>query len=107
MRDLSRSAQKGAAAIIITPDGSTVWLPELITLARAGVQSHVALLDRPSFGGRGNSKALRENIQQLDFTATIIRQGDVGQPLVEQEPRGYWEFKVTKMGKAIATQRPE
>lgn len=107
MRDLGRAAQKGAAAIIITPDGSTGWLPELVTLARAGVQSHVALLDRPSFGGHGNSEALRENIQQLDFTATIIRQGEVGQPLVEQERRGYWEFKVTSMGKAIATQRPE
>jgi hypothetical protein len=106
MQDLSRVAQKGAAAIIITPDSSAAWLPQLITLAQAGVQSHVTLFDRPSFGGQGNSVALRDTISQLDFTATLIKQGDVGQPLVEQERRGFWEFKVTGMGKAIATRKP-
>ena len=107
MRDLSRIAQRGAAAIIITPDSSSAWLPQLVTLAQAGVQSHITLLDSASFGGPGNSTALRDTIKQLDFTATIIHQGDVGQPLEEQERRGYWEFKVTSMGKAIATQKPE
>ena len=107
MRDLSRVAQKGAAAIIITPNGSASWLPQLVTLAQSGVQSHVTLLDRASFGGQGNSEALSDSIKQLDFTATIIHQGDVGQPLVEQERRGFWEFKVTGMGKAIATQKPD
>jgi uncharacterized protein (DUF58 family) len=107
MRDLSRIAQKGAAAIIITPDGSDAWLPQLVTLAKAGVQSHVTLLDPPSFGGHGNSEALRDTIKQLGFSATIIHQGDVGQPLEERERQGFWEFKVTGMGKAIATQRPK
>jgi uncharacterized protein (DUF58 family) len=107
MRDLSRIVQKGAAAIIITPDGSDSWLPQLVTLAQAGVQSHVTLLDRPSFGGYGNSEALRDTIKQLGFSATIIRQGDVGQPLEERERRGFWEFKVTSMGKAIVIQRPD
>lgn len=106
MRDLSRIGQKGAAAIIITPNGSAAWLPELLTLAQAGIQSHLTLLDRASFGGSGSSEALRDSIRQLGFPVTIIRQGDVGQPLVEQKRRGYWEFKVTGMGKAIATQRP-
>jgi uncharacterized protein (DUF58 family) len=107
MQDLSRIAQKGAAAIIITADGSSDWLPQLVTLAQAGIQSHVTLLDRPSFGGEGNSESVRDLIRQLAFTATIIRQGDIGQPVVEEERRGFWEFKVTGLGKAIATQRPQ
>ena len=107
MNDLSRVAQKGAAASIITADGSNAWLPQLVTLAQSGVQSHVTLLDRPSFGGQGNSERLRDAVRQLNFTANIIRQGDVGQPLVEEERRGFWEFKVSSLGKAIAVQRPE
>ena len=107
MRDLSQIAQKGAAVIIITADASEQWLPELVRLAQSGVQSHVTLLDRPSFGGQGRSITLRDTIKQLGFTATIIHQGEVGQPLAEQERRGFWEFKVTGMGKAIATQRPD
>ncbi len=107
MRDLSHIVQKGAAAIIITADGSDSWLPGLVRLAQSGVQSHVTLLDRPSFGGQGSSLALHDMVKQLGFTATIIHQGDVGQPLEEHDRRGFWEFKVTGMGKAIATQRPE
>lgn len=107
MHDLSRVTQKGAAAILITPDGTTTWLPQLVTLAQSGVQSHVTLLDRPSFGGLGGSEALSDTIKQLGFPVTVIRQGDVGKPLEERERRGFWEFKVTEMGKAIAVQRPD
>jgi uncharacterized protein (DUF58 family) len=107
MHDLSRVAQKGAAAIIITADGSADWLPELVTLAKKGVQSHVTLLDRPSFDGQGNSIAVRDAVRQLGFTASIIRRGEIGQPLDAQDRRGFWEFKVTGTGKVIATARPE
>ncbi len=107
MRDLSRVAHKGAAAIIISSDGSGAWLPQLVTLAQSGVQSHVTLLDRPSFGGQGSSETLRDTIKQLGFSATIIHQGEVGQPLVDEERRGFWEFKVTGTGRVIVVQRPE
>jgi uncharacterized protein (DUF58 family) len=107
MHDLSRVAQKGAAAIVITADGSADWLPELVTLAKKGVQSHITLLDRSSFGGQGNSSAVQNAVRQLGFTASIIRRGEVGQPLEEQERRGFWEFKVTGMGKVIAVASPE
>lgn len=106
MRDLSRVAQKGAAAVVITPSGSDDWLPELVTMAQSGVQSHVTILDRPSFGGEGNSEGLRDSVRQLGFTASIIEKGAVGQPLHEQKRRGFWEFKVTGLGKAVATERP-
>jgi uncharacterized protein (DUF58 family) len=107
MHDLSRVAQKGAAAIIITADGSADWLPELVTLAKKGVQSHVTLLDRPSFDGQGNSSAVRDAVRQLGFTASIIRRGEVGQPLEEQKRRGFWEFIVTGSGKVITVASPE
>ena len=107
LRDFSRVAQKGAAAIIITPNSDADWLPELTTLARSGVQSNVILLDRPSFDGQGRSAPQIDAIRQLGFTAHLIHRGEVGQPLHEQTRRGFWEFKVTGMGKVIAVSRPE
>ncbi len=107
LRDLSRIAQRGAAAIILTPNGAADWLPNLVSLARKGIQSHITLLDRPSFGGEGNSAGLRDNIRHLGFDANIVRQGEVGQPLQEQARRGRWEFKVTPMGKVITVSRPD
>lgn len=107
LRDLSQIATKGAAAIIITPNLSMDWLPDLSTLAKSGIQSNVTLLDRTTFGGQGSVRALRDAVRQLGFSAHIVRQGDVGQPLQEREGRGFWQFKVTGTGRAIAISKPE
>ena len=106
LRDLSRISQKGAAAIIITPNSTPDWLPHLFSLAQKGIQSNVTLLDRASFGGAGASQQQRSAIRQLGFSANIIRCGEVGQPLTTQVQRGVWEFKVTAMGKAIPVRKP-
>ncbi len=106
LRDLNRISQKGAAAIIITPNGTFDWLPQLFSLAQKGIQSNVTLLDRASFGGVGKSEQLRSAIRQLGFSANIIHCGEVGQPLTTQAQRGVWEFKVTAMGKAIPVRKP-
>jgi uncharacterized protein (DUF58 family) len=106
LRDLGHIAQRGAAAVIITPSASTDWLPELTTLSRNGVFSNVFLLDRPSFGGEGESLLVRDAVRMLGYNADIIHQGDLGDPLEEQERQGFWEFKVTSLGKAVAVKRP-
>jgi uncharacterized protein (DUF58 family) len=106
LRDLGHIAQRGAAAVIITPSSSTDWLPELTTLSRNGVFSNVFLLDRPSFGGQGESLPVRDAVRLLGYNADIIHQGDLGDPLQEQERQGFWEFKVTSLGKAVAVKRP-
>ena len=51
--------------------------------------------------------AVRDAVRQLGFTATIIRRGEVGQPLEEQKRRGFWEFKVTGSGKVVIVASPE
>ena len=106
LRDLSHIAQRGAAAVIITPSASNTWLPELTTLSRNGVFSNVILLDRPSFGGEGESIPVRDGVRMLGYNADIIHQGDLGDPLEEQERQGFWEFRVTSLGKAVAVRRP-
>jgi uncharacterized protein (DUF58 family) len=107
LQEFGDKARRGSAAIIITPESDARWLPQLPRLARRGIESHVLLLDRASFGGEGSSEALRRSINLLGFRCAVIRQGEVGHPLVEEEKRGFWEFKVTGTGKAVAVRRPQ
>ncbi len=106
LQELGDTARRGSAVMIITPTADAGWLPQLARLARRGIESHVLLLDRPSFGGEGHTEALREAIHLLGFRAQVVRRGEVGRPLVEEEHRGFWDFKVTGTGKAVAVRRP-
>ena len=107
LREFGDKARRGAAAIIITPAADTGWLPELTRLDRRGIECHVLLLDRASFGGDGNSEGLRRTISLLGVRCAVVRRGDLGRPLVETERHGFWEFKITGTGKAIAVRRPQ
>jgi len=107
LREFGDAARPGSAALIITPSADAGWLPELTQLARRGIETHVLLLDRASFGGAGNSEALRRSINLLGGRCAVVRRGEIGRPLVETEHRGFWEFKVTGTGKAVAVRRPE
>ncbi|MFO7662374.1 MAG: DUF58 domain-containing protein [Chloroflexota bacterium] len=106
LRELNDLARRGSAAIIITPSSGSDWLPELNNLARQGIECHVILLDRLSFGGEGHSESLRRALLLLGFNCQIISRGTVGRPIVEEDHRGFWEFKITGTGKAVAVRRP-
>ena len=106
IRDLGQLARRGCAAVIITPSGQLDWLPDLLWLAQQSITPQVVLLDRPSFGGEGNSQAMRDVLRRQGFEVTVVRQGDLGQPLEELARRGYWEFKVTGTGKAVTVRSP-
>jgi hypothetical protein len=106
LQDLGRIAQRGTAVIIVTPSGAADWLPELVRLAQRGVESNVVLLDRQSFGGEENSEGLATAVRRLGFPCQVVRQGEVGTPLEEQQRRGFWEFRVTGTGKVVAVKTP-
>jgi uncharacterized protein (DUF58 family) len=106
LRELADTAHRGSAVLVITPSVSPDWLPALLTLARGGLESHVLLLDRPSYGGEGNTAGLADAVTSMGFHCHIIRKDDVGRPLLQEERHGFWEFKVTGTGKAVAIRRP-
>lgn len=106
LQDLSHIARRGSAAVIITPTLSTDWLPSLVSLAQAGVQANVILLERASFGSSQSNLGLYDAVRQLGFNAHIIRQGDVGLPPTEGERRGYWRFKTLATGKVVVLEQP-
>ena len=111
LRDLGKRLGRNgggmkSSVIIITPNGDAEWLPAAAQLTRRGARGAVVLLDRPSFGGTGNSAALRDLVRQLFADCYIIRRGDVPLPTLTAPKHGYWEFKVTPSGKAIPIRTP-
>jgi hypothetical protein len=106
LQEVADAARRGSATLIITPTADAGWLPQLAALSRRGLESHVLLLDRASFGGEPSSEGLREAVAQLGYRCQVVRRGEVGRPIVEESGRGDWDFKVTGTGKAVAVRRP-
>lgn len=100
LEDLGRVARRGSAAVIVTANGSMDWLPSLISLGRRGIDSTVVLLERESFGGAGNTAVLKNAIQHLDFGCYVVRQGELGNPLVDRREDAV-QYRVTPMGKVV------
>lgn len=107
LNDLSRIARRGSAVVIITPTANADWLPSLVTLAQAGVQAHVILLDRASFGAVESNLGLYDAIRQLGFDCHIVRRGDIGLPPDSDDRRGYWQFRTLATGKVVVLKRPD
>lgn len=105
--DLSRIARRGSAAVIITPTASAGWLPSLLTLAQAGVQAHVILLDRASFGAAESNLGLYDAVRQLGFDCHVVRRGDVGLPPDAEKRHGYWKFRTLATGKVVVLEQPD
>lgn len=112
LHDLGQQVGRNTAVVIITPNGATAWLAAGAALTQRaqrgqrGGRSTVILLDRPSFGGTGNSQALRDMIRQLFAECYVLRRGDVELPALTAPKHGFWEFKVTPTGKAIPVRTP-
>lgn len=106
LRELGDTIRPGSAAVIITPTNDPAWLPQLARLHHRGIECRVILMDRTSYGGAGNSEGLRHAINLLGVRCQIVGRGEIGRPLVEEHAHGFWEFKITGTGKAVAVRRP-
>jgi uncharacterized protein (DUF58 family) len=108
--DLSQVVRRGSAVAIITPSGEAEWLPDLLDLARRGINCSVILLDRASFGGiaggESGSEGLRKSLQRFGVHSHVLRQGEIGRSDEQGERRGFWEFRVTGTGKVIVVRDP-
>ncbi len=104
--DLGKLVRRETAVIIITPTSEVAWMPELSMLRQRGVQSNLILLDRPSFGGVGNSESIREAVRQLGISCHILRQGEIGQAPETGQRHGFWKFITTATGHVVAVENP-
>lgn len=106
LEDLAASARRGSAVLVITPSSSPDWLPQLFALARRGIESQVLLLDRASYGGQSESAALSRSINLLGVPSYVLTPDSIGRPLAETTQRGFWEFRVSGTGRAVAVRAP-
>jgi uncharacterized protein (DUF58 family) len=105
--DMRRQVRQGTAVIIITPRIDPEWLPDMLTLHQRGVQNNIILLDRPSFGGSGNSETMRQAIHRMGVSCHVIHQGETGDAQLEGHRRGHWAFIVTGTGHVVAVEKPQ
>lgn len=106
LRDVGDRARRGAALLIITPDLSADWLPELYRLAGRGIGGCLVLFDRASYDGVGRAANLHPLIVRAGFDVQVVHQGDLAAPLYAQRAAGQWEFHTTAHGRAVAVRRP-
>lgn len=106
LHDLTRVIQRGASLLVLTPTGQADWLPALLPLAQKGVQTQIVLLDRPSFGGEERSEGLQDAVRALGFSCHRLYRGELGDAAATTARHGFWEFKVTAMGKVITVHNP-
>jgi uncharacterized protein (DUF58 family) len=107
LRDLGRTAERGSTAVIITPNPTIGWLPQLLRLTEQGLESHVILQDRASYDTSPNlaeptqpvqdTRLLQTAVHQLGVACTIIRQGEVTVPPPVKQPT----FRVTPLGRVV------
>lgn len=101
LTDLRRIIQRGTALLVITPSDSVEWIPALVQLARIGTSVSVVLLDRASFGGSGNSMALKQELARIGINTSILRQGAIGSKTPTLEANNQWEYRMTPLGGVV------
>jgi uncharacterized protein (DUF58 family) len=115
LQDLSQIAQRGSAAVIITPNNEAGWLPKLLQLNQRGISCSVVLLDHASYQAAQpnppppqplRAENLGQVIRRLGLNCSIIKEGEIGQIAQAQERHGFWEFKVTPTGKVVTIRNP-
>jgi uncharacterized protein (DUF58 family) len=68
-------AGRGMSAAVITPSPSSNWLSGLAGVLRHGLHMHALLLDRASFGGKGNVDGVFQALADLGVAGHIIARG--------------------------------
>jgi uncharacterized protein (DUF58 family) len=107
---LGSSIGKRSSAVIITSNVGGDWLKNLIPLIWRGVTPTLLLLDPISFGGTPESSAntsfLTEQLTSQGIARWVITRDLFQQPEARPGKFGWWEWKITPQGHAIAVKKP-
>ncbi len=110
---MRESLGQGTTVLVITPSCEPDWVDALLPLTRFGIAPSVVLLDPESFDGAPPSprsvgaRRMVGLLADADITAHVIQQGFPFRYVVPPKRRGFWEFKVSPLGRAVLVRRPE
>jgi uncharacterized protein (DUF58 family) len=75
LAELEREFSQSSSLVVVTSAGRGDWIEGLLGLYRRGVRVSVVMLDRASFGGESNERAIMD-IASLGVRTFRIRKGD-------------------------------
>jgi len=119
LHGLRASLGQGTTVLVITPSCDPDWVDTLLPLTRFGIAPSVVLLDAASFDATQTTAASSSGVEGMKelfasagiggagIPATIIDRDTPLHPTDTTPKRGYWEFKVSPLGRAVLVRRPE
>ena len=95
------------SVVLLTPSLEPDWLDQVTSLsagARGGVE--VWLLDRASFGGRGEAVNMARMLCERSVPTEILRRSEIQPVLGAYAPLRHWEFRTLATGRVIPRRAP-
>jgi len=98
------SAKFPASFILITPNASSDWLPEVNTLQKKGFQPTVLLLTPDDKFDQGNN--FKNYLVNLKVNCHVISSSIWDRALLEKDATNTWEWRVLGTGRVIFKKQP-
>jgi uncharacterized protein (DUF58 family) len=95
-----------SSLVVITPATKGDWVKALVPLLRWGVAPTVLLFDPISFGGTGDTRGILALLNEMEISNHIITHDVLDRPEARPGRAGYWEWRASPLGKAVAIQKP-
>jgi uncharacterized protein (DUF58 family) len=95
-----------SSLIVITPAVHANWIQALVPYQRCGVMPTVLLFDSASFGGTGDARGALAVLTEMQIAHHLITRDMLDRPEAQPGHEGYWEWRASPLGKAVAIQKP-
>jgi hypothetical protein len=92
--------------IIITPATHGDWIKSLLPFMRRGVVPTVLLFDPVSFGGAGEGSGALGWLTDMEIAHHLVTREMLDRPEAKPGRAGYWEWRTSPLGKAVAIHKP-
>lgn len=103
---IRRTLGRNTSLVIITPNTNGSWLESLLPLLWQEAVPTVLLLDPKSFGGRGDTRVITEELSKLSIHRYVITPGLLNRPEAQPGRKGQWEWRISPTGRAIPVTSP-
>lgn len=103
---LAQTVERNASVIIITPALEGEWLRQVLAFPARATAPTVILLDRASYGGAGDVKALANVLAREGIAHFVVTRDLMDRPEARPGQQGAWEWRVSATGRAIPRHAP-
>ncbi len=113
LHNMRETLGHGTTVLVITPSCDPDWIDALMPLTQHGLTPSVVLMDPESFsedepiGLSARAQRMQDWLADAEMTTHVIQKGYPFRHIQASKPRGFWEFKVSPLGRAIVVRRPE